>query len=605
MPRALSPLSADKVDKSIKASLAEERARTRTGYRAETSQQTKEPEGDTEKITDPRKKAAKEKAAKEKAAVEAAAAAKKTAEAKAAAEAASKAKKEAEKAEKKRAEEEKKKAEALRAQQEALNDRGASDTDFDDLMGNESSEEEEYEIPEPRNNPYGRAARTAEPTYNIPRVVRQAPRETTPPAKSRKRARDPVEEISSSDEEVTVNIPPPLRRPAAMTQGKALVAKLRADCPQFQDYPDAWLEQQTIGEVAKAMHISKKVGDKLQLDEKHEENTQKARDKPVLVPEGYDDRHEQLHPGRYLPGAAVPLSDHWLNYRTAWSKKGVDAIADYDVKAMGMTGCVTARGWDVLHHPGDKTISIKLFSVSNAIHQATGSRTMSMLGDDGFQVTENWKALSDMAALKQALKNLIRAAHLVRPLDYSFLVLECFLTNTSYLDEDTKGYNKAPVVSDFIDTILKLNATQFVNAKPFMSLSDMEATWKSFWGNRRPQCAKEEKKEADNGSKGGNNPQQNSGKKAQGNSNNNEKGGGGQDGKVKFQIPALPQPIAEGNICRFYNKGSCRNTHENCVRRNKNGQLFRLHHRCNHMIKSTDGTPDKLCKGIHAACDEH
>ena len=126
-------------------------------------------------------------------------------------------------------------------------------------------------------------------------------------------------------------------------------------------------------------------------------------------------RTDTLHPARFLPGAGVPVKKLWLEARKLWGQEGVDPIGNFDVETISCSGCVTPRGWEMLHKPGSPEISIKMYTISNVAHAATGSRTLSLAGEDGLTISESWKELSDMADLKMAMKNLLMAAHLAAP----------------------------------------------------------------------------------------------------------------------------------------------------------------------------------------------
>ena len=93
----------------------------------------------------------------------------------------------------------------------------------------------------------------------------------------------------------------------------------------------------------------------------------------------------------------------------------------------------------MLHKPGSPEISIKMYTISNVAHAATGSRTLSLAGEDGLTISESWKELSDMADLKMAMKNLLMAAHLAAPWNFSFHVLDGFLQSKKYFDSELTG----------------------------------------------------------------------------------------------------------------------------------------------------------------------
>jgi len=53
--------------------------------------------------------------------------------------------------------------------------------------------------------------------------------------------------------------------------------------------------------------------------------------------------------------------------------------------------------------------------VANVGHSATGAKTMSLSGEDGFTIHDSWKDVEDMGELKRALNNLLVAAQMALP----------------------------------------------------------------------------------------------------------------------------------------------------------------------------------------------
>ena len=68
----------------------------------------------------------------------------------------------------------------------------------------------------------------------------------------------------------------------------------------------------------------------------------------------------------------------------------MEAIANYNTQTLGMSGCITARGWEALHMPCSQELSLKLFTVANIGHAGTGSKAISITGEDGFVIKESW-----------------------------------------------------------------------------------------------------------------------------------------------------------------------------------------------------------------------
>jgi len=414
-----------------------------------------------------------------------------------------------------------------------------------------------------------------------------------------------------------------LRQPAGMSMSATEVANLiRQNLPEMADFPDWFLAAQPIDVINRAVREKQtaelsKPGKKLEM--RLHANFSKARENPVTIKEGLDNRSNILHEGRYLAGAGVKLTDHWLNGRRVWGEHGVDPIGNYDTQTMGMSGCVTARGWDCLHRPGSDELSLKLFSVSNVGHAGTGMKTVSITGEDGFTVQESWKELSDMQEVKTALKNMRRAAHLVRPWDFSIEVLESFLSANNFMEAELSSFKKAPLVAGFIDHVLQLNASQYVQEKEFLEFPQLQALWVSWWGVRKSTAVKGEpaqqnKQGSGNGNGNNNNNQKQDFKSQRGSKRGgfSGRGRGGQGGQKnwdswgnrggQYPIPDYTSAPNEYNICRRYNEGNCLRTSNNCTRMSPNGPV-RMYHRCN--FKKEEGGKSVLCKGFHPRMEEH
>jgi hypothetical protein len=337
------------------------------------------------------------------------------------------------------------------------------------------------------------------------------------------------------------------------------------------------------------------------LDARLHQNFQKAEANPVYLEGSWDNRSSVLHPARFLPGAAVPVTQLWLEARKLWGPDGVEAIGNYDLETVSCTGCVTARGWELLHKPGCGDISIKLYTVANVGHSATGTRTMTLSGEDGITISESWKELTELADFKLAMRNLRMAARLAAPWNFSFDVIDGFLQSKDYMESDLAGLKKAPTISSFTDYCLKTNASLWVRQSPFMDSARLEAVWTSWWSSRKA-GVKAEHHGA--GQSAGNGKQKGGGK-----SDGGQKGGYGQQAaKSKGQqVPANltkhTGPPTEKTICRKYNDKSCPNNFKTCVTAIDGKPSIRLYHVCNFMKKKPDGSSDGLCLQYHPRVD--
>ena len=364
------------------------------------------------------------------------------------------------------------------------------------------------------------------------------------------------------------------------------------------------------------------------LETKLHNNFKKAAESPVYMA-GYDNRANMLHPARFLPGAGVPVQNLWLEARKQWGQDGTDAIGNYDLEALSCSGCVTARGWELLHKPGSPEISLKMFTVTNVGHMATGGRTVSLAGEDGITIHENLKELADMAEFKLAMRNLKLAAQLVAPWNFSFTVIDGFLQANDYMEKHMEGVKRAPILSAFVDHVLKTNAGLWVQEASFLDNAKLMAVWNSWWGSRRVR-AKADMEASSKSLTGSNNNINNGGgknkNKQSGKNNGGQKGWqsghfqqgyqGGQQGWQggpnrgwqggpqqgwNAQVPRFSAPPSEANICRRFNEKGCQRTWQNCVLNTSSGPL-RLYHLCNFSVKKDGGKAD-FCLGKHPRVD--
>jgi hypothetical protein len=259
-----------------------------------------------------------------------------------------------------------------------------------------------------------------------------------------------------------------------------------------------------------------------------------------------------------------------------------------------------------------------MYTVANVARASHGIRTVTSQSEDGLVLRESLKELTELSGLKTAFRNLKIAAQLVRPWDYSFLVIESFLLSTDYLEAQLAGFKKAPVLAGFLDHVFRVNASNWMQSKPFMDVSSLKALWDPWWSGHKSEVKKEAHQQdggQQQGQKGKKNQQrQQGGGRGGGNRQGGQKGGqnGGQQagnkgrytpaGRLVFTNFTMPPPDFSGpphekNICRQYNEKSCPNAYNMSVKSSAFGQ-FRLYHLCNHTELVNGET--KLCAQKHA-----
>ena len=271
-------------------------------------------------------------------------------------------------------------------------------------------------------------------------------------------------------------------------QGSSVDANyIRNLVPHLAHMSDEWFLAQPIDTIQRLLREEKQAEGARSakgLEARLHSNFNKASQNPIFL-SGYDNRVTSLHPARFLPGAGVPVQNFWLEARRLWGQEGVDGIQNYDLEALGCSGCVSARGWELLHKPGSPEMSLKMFTITNIGNMASSSTTISLVGEDGITIQENLREFSDLQEFKQAMYNLRTAAQLATPWNLSYAVIDGFLRSNNYMDSQLEGVKKAVVLTGFVDHVLKVNASMWVREAAFLDSAKLMAVWNAWWGSRR------------------------------------------------------------------------------------------------------------------------
>jgi hypothetical protein len=390
---------------------------------------------------------------------------------------------------------------------------------------------------------------------------------------------------------------------------------VRAIVPELAHMSDAYLTQHSIDRLQKYVILMKKQGEEKReknVEARLAQNLEAIMQKPITVNHS-DNRSDILHPARFLPGAAVPMEKLWLEARKFWGREPQLAVGEFDMLAIGLPGCIPAKAWEILHFPGSRELTLKLFSVANVARASEGVKTVASQSEDGLVLKESLRELSEMAEFRTAFRNLRIAAQIVRPWDYSFLVIESFLLSTDYMEAHLSGYKRAPILAGFIDHTFRVNASNWMQSKPYMDMASLKALWDPWWAGHKGDVKKEETVGQNKGNQNNNGKGQ--GQKKGGNgagsggagtaSQSNRKGRWTPAGNFSFHPFNMPQPDFSGapserTICRNYNNKTCQNTYNTCVMQSKYGP-FRLYHLCNHT--ETKNGQQVVCAGKHAQVD--
>jgi len=336
---------------------------------------------------------------------------------------------------------------------------------------------------------------------------------------------------------------------------------------------------------------------------------------PVKVPEGLDDRDAVLHAARFLGGPTCSLQHQWLLAREIHGLDGVTPLSGYDTDALGISGCVTSRGWLEIHNPANPHLKLKYFSSSNVGSTALSSRRFTLAdGENSVDINESFKELMHMEDLRSAVHTLMKAMSLALPWNYSVSALESFLFGSSYCADKTSHWpNRAKELSDFVDHVLHSNARRWTTRQPFLDATTLRPVFET-WVASRPagrlvpsDTEKEDQPKTESsswfsswkrrGNRGGKSSNNNSngsgGQSNSGSSSHGSSGGGGGSGGGGLST-ARDWSGSFRDLCRRYNSHSgCSNSHRNCTT-GSNGSGSRLFHFC-----SFKKGPHKPCGGTH------
>jgi hypothetical protein len=394
----------------------------------------------------------------------------------------------------------------------------------------------------------------------------------------------------------------------------------RQQVPDIAHLPDALIASQSLDTLYRVAREERADGVKAAktVEAKAHQNAAKLAAAPLEIQPSFDNRGAMISAARVLPGSTAPLQALWQLAIREWGPDGVPTLINYDLKAVGYAGRITAKGWEALHHPGSYEVSLKMFSISNVARAAAGMKTLNALNEDGFVVSDAWKELQDVQEIKTAMDNLCIAAQMAVPWNWSYKTLESYLRSTSYQDAELSGFKKAPILAAFIDYILQQNVTNWLQGTPFCNMAQIHELWRSWWTGVRSSWGSEAI--GGQGGQQGAAGTQKQGGQAQGGAKNKKKtggrstggsgqqgGGGGQGGGSGHGGSGGQQQGGGGgalyvyppnikNLCKYYNEGSCNNPHGKCSFKNKFGQV-KLYHLCSYLKK--DGGKEELCLQKH------
>ena len=296
----------------------------------------------------------------------------------------------------------------------------------------------------------------------------------------------------------------------------------------------------------------------------------------LRVMAGVDNRWDQIHPARFLPGAGCSAGQMWLNAREIMGISPQTPISSYDMAAIGLRGCVTAKGWINIANPGTSNIKLVQFSMTGS----TSTKPASSSNNN----TEEVENIEVLAEYKLALRALRAAMCYALPWNRSADAIVGFMEQSNYCHSDLANSDKqARVLTRFTDYILEENANRWRSKQTFVTTGEMKEAWASFYSTMAQNTSTGKKFQFQRQSQQGLQSQSQ-----------------GQHGQKQW-TGSMPLEKAQyyNDICVKWNQGRCFMNPGNCFTRA--GRPLR--HCCNY--RPVPSNPAIICQKDHACCYFH
>jgi len=309
------------------------------------------------------------------------------------------------------------------------------------------------------------------------------------------------------------------------------------------------------------------------LTEKLQKNFEKTRKSPKKIKAGEDNRTNLLHEARFLEGHLCKNSEMWLQARKTIGISGNDPVSRYDAESIGMNDKINCNIWNVLHNPGAREVSIKLFS-PESLKNARGS-------EDKESALPK-KEFDDINDVRIAVTTLRNATHLIHPWNFSIAAIEFFLNTVNYGEKDIFNKNQRILfVTDFVDEILLRNAEAWDDSNSFWDAEKIANKWLSKLALKFPR----------GGGGGGVG-------KTEKSPNQTQKTVGFQKKNFTQNTNTTQKLVVPNNVCRRFNMSICPNqTDATCTAPWDSTKT--LKHTCCHQ----DIVTKAFCNGSHALPD--
>ncbi len=202
----------------------------------------------------------------------------------------------------------------------------------------------------------------------------------------------------------------------------------------------------------------------------------------IKVMAGVDNRWDQIHPARFLPGAACSAAQLWLLARDSMGNSPQTPVSSYDMAAIGLRGCVSSKGWVNIANPGGSGIRLAQFSMTGSTSSKPSSSSSTSKDEDN--------QIEGLAEFKLALRALRGAMSFALPWNWSVDAILGFMEQANYCQTELGGNEKqARVLTRFTDYILEENANRWRGKQAFVSTGEMKEAWSSFYSTLPSQAA--------------------------------------------------------------------------------------------------------------------
>jgi hypothetical protein len=295
------------------------------------------------------------------------------------------------------------------------------------------------------------------------------------------------------------------------------------------------------------------------------------------IKEGQDNRWDQIHEARFLPGACCPTTKLWLRAREVLGDSTHVPVSCYDMNSIGLGGFVSKKGWIELHNIGSDSLSLKLFNINSCGNKVNTSNKS--------DTSDEFRDIVDLGEFKLALRVAREAMSLVHPWNKSISALEGFFNLSDYCRQDLTGVEKpGAALAQFVDYIFGENSDRWRGQLPFLTTGELKASWDAFWG-ARPESKVKSKNTASN--------------PPSSNNSGSSSGSGTGNGYRQYSRQQLYDRNYFDDVCRMYNFGKCVKPAGTCT--TKGG--IPLRHVCNFRINQAN--PRDICGKNHPAIFNH